>query len=54
MEIHCNITTNGAHWPTLVGNSELLPSDVIDFAMLHAQRLFVGNSFIVRCYVALK
>jgi hypothetical protein len=36
---------------TSMSNSELLPSDVIDFEMLSDQRLLVGNSFIVRCHV---
>ena len=35
-------------------NSALLPSDVIDFAMLPAQRFLAGNSFIVRCHVTSK
>ena len=30
-------------------NRALLPSDVIDFAILLARRLLAGNSFIVRC-----
>ena len=39
---------------TFAGNSALLPSDVIDFAMLPAQRFLAGNSFIVRCHVTSK
>ena len=31
-----------------------LPSDVIDFALLPAQRLLAGNSFVVRCHVTSK
>lgn len=30
-------------------NGALLPSDIIDFVMLSAQTLLLGNSFIVRC-----
>ena len=41
---------NGGRLSTFAGNSALLPSDVIDFAMLPAQR----NSFIVRCHVTSK
>ena len=39
---------------TFASNSALLPSDVMDFAMLPAKRLLTGNSFIVRCHVTLK
>ena len=35
-------------------NSALLPSNVIDFAMLPSQKLVVQNSFIVRCHVTSK
>ena len=42
---------NGGHQSTFVGNKALLPSGVIDFAMLPAQRLLTGNSFIVSCHV---
>ena len=45
---------NGGRRPTFGGKSALLPSDVIDFALLHMQRLLVGNSFIVRCHVTSK
>ena len=45
---------NGDRRSTFAGNSALLPSDVIDFAMLPAQRLLAGNSFIVRCHVTSK
>ena len=45
---------NGGRRSTFVGNSELLPSDIIDFAMLPAQRFLAGNSFIVRCHVTSK
>ena len=31
---------------TFAGNSALFPSDIIDFAMLPAQRFLAGNSFI--------
>ena len=31
---------NGGRWSTFTGNSALLPSDVIDFAMLPAQRFW--------------
>ena len=37
-----------SRWSTFAGNSALLPSDIIDFAMLPAQQLLKGNSF-VRC-----
>ena len=46
-----DITCNGGRRSTFAGNSALSPSDVIDFAMLPAQRFLSGNSFIVRCYV---
>ena len=49
-----NGNSNGSHRPTFAGNSALLPSDVIDFAMLPAQRLLAGNSFIGRCHVTSK
>ena len=39
---------------TFVGNSALLPTDVIDFAMLLAQKLLAGNNFIVRYHMTLK
>ena len=42
----------GQHSRVIV--SALLPSDVIDFAMLPAQRFLAGNSFIVRCHVTSK
>ena len=38
----------------VVSQHPLIPSDVIDFALLPAQRLLVGNSFIVRCHVTSK
>ena len=44
----------GVRRSTCAGNSALLPTDVIDFAMLPTQRLLPGNSFIVRCHVASK
>ena len=31
---------NGRHWSTFTGNSALLPSDVIDFAMLTTQKFW--------------
>ena len=34
--------------------STVLPSDVMDFALLPAQRLLAGNSFSVRCHVTSK
>ena len=46
----CNGNNNGGRWSTFAGNSAQLPSDVIDFALLPAQRLLAGNSFIVRCH----
>ena len=49
-----DITCNGSRRSTFAGNSALLPSDVIDFAMLPAQRFLAGNSFIVRCHVTSK
>ena len=39
---------NGGRRSTFAGNSALLPSDVIDFAMLPAQNLLAGKNFIVR------
>ena len=50
----CNGNSNGGRQSTFAGNSALLPSDVIDFALLPAQRLLAGNSFIVRCHVTSK
>ena len=54
----CNGHSNGGRRSTFAGNSALLPSDVIDFALLPAQRLLAGksagNSFIVRCHVTSK
>ena len=49
-----NGNSNGGRRSTFAGNSALLPSDVIDFAMLPAQKLLAGNSFIVRCPVTSK
>ena len=45
---------NGGRRSTFAGNSALLPSDVIDFARLPAQRLLAGYSFIVTCPVTSK
>ena len=45
----CNGNRNDGRRSTFAGDSTLLQSDVIDFALLPAQRLLVGNSFIVRC-----
>ena len=42
----CN--SNGCCRSTFAGNSALLRSDVIDFALLPAQRLLAGNNF--RCH----
>ena len=50
----CNGNNNGSRRSTFAGNSALLPSDVTDFALLPAQRLLAGNSFIVRCHVTSK
>ena len=50
----CNGNNNGGRRPTFAGNSALLTSDVIDFALLPAQRLLAGNSFTVRCHVTSK
>ena len=50
----CNGNSNGGRRLTFAGNSALLPSDVIDFALLPAQRLLNGKSVIVRCHVTLK
>ena len=50
----CNGNSNGGHWSTFAGNSALLPSDAIDFALLLAQGLLAGSSFIVRCHVTSK
>ena len=45
---------NGGCRSTFAGNSTLLPTDVIDFAMLPAQKLLAGNNFIVRYHMTLK
>ena len=50
----CNGNNNGGRRSTFASNSALLPSDVIDFALLPAQRLLAGNMFIVRCHVTSK
>ena len=50
----CNGNSNSGRRLTFAGNSALLPSDVIDFALLPAQRLLNGKSVIVRCHVTLK
>ena len=50
----CNGNSNGGRRSTFAGNSAMLPSDVIDFALLPAQRLLVGDSFIFRCHVISK
>ena len=50
----CNGNSNGGRRSTFAGNSALLPSDVIDFALLPAQRLLAGNRFLVRCHVTSK
>ena len=50
----CNGNNNGGRRSTFAGKSALLPSDVIDFALLPAQRLLAGNSFIFRCHVTSK
>ena len=50
----CNGNNNGGRRSTFAGNSALLPSDVIYFALLPAQRLLAGNSFIVKCHVTSK
>ena len=50
----CNGHSNGGLRLTFAGNSALLPSDVMDFALLPAQRLLAGNSFIIRCHMTSK
>ena len=50
----CNGNSNGGRRSTFAGSSALLPSDVIDFALLPAERILAGNSFIVRCHVTSK
>ena len=50
----CNGNNNGGRRSTFGGNNALLPSDVIDFALLPAQILLAGNSFMVRCHVTSK
>ena len=52
--IKIRATTTAVVGQHFAGNSALLPSDVIDFALLPAQRLLAGNSFIVRCHVTSK
>ena len=49
----CNSNSNGGSQSTFVGNSALLPSDVIDFALLPTRSLLAGNSF-VSCHVTSK
>ena len=49
-----NGNSDGGRRSTFAGNSALLLSDVIDFAMLPAQRRLAGNSLIVRCHVTSK
>ena len=44
---------NGARRSTFAGNSALLSSDVIDCRVARSE-ILAGNSFIVRCHVALK
>ena len=39
---------NSGRRSTFAGNSALLPTYVIDFAMLPAQKLLAGKNFIVR------
>ena len=50
----CNGNSNGGRRSTFAGNRALLPSDVKDFALLPAQRLLAGNSFIGRYHVTSK
>ena len=50
----CNGNSNGSCRSTFASNSALLPSDVVDFALLPAQRLLAGKNFIVRCHVTSK
>ena len=50
----CNANSNETRRSTFTGNIALLPSDVIYFALLPAQRILTGKSFIVRCHVTLK
>ena len=50
----CNGNSNGGRRSTFAGNSALLSSDVIDFALLPAERILAGSSFIVRCHVTTK
>ena len=49
-----NLAVNGGRRSTLVGNSTLLPSDVIDFCSVARSEILAGNSFIVRCHVTSK
>ena len=50
----CNGNSKGGRRSTFAGNSALLPSDVIHFALLPAERLLAGESFIVSCHVTSK
>ena len=50
----CNGNSKAGRRSTFAGNSAPLSYDVIDFALLPAQRLLPGNSFIVRCHVTSK
>ena len=45
---------NGGRRSTFVGDSALLPSDVIDVCNVSRSEVLAGNSFIVRCHVTSK
>ena len=49
-----NGNSSGGRRSTFAGNSALLPSDVVDFALLPAKRLLAGNIFSVRYHVTSK
>ena len=42
-----NGNSNGGRRSTFAVNSALLPSDVIDFALMPTQRLLAGNSLLL-------
>ena len=51
---HVLIMYSSGRRSAFVGNSALLPSDIIEFVMLTTKRLLTGNIFIVRSHVTLK
>ena len=54
LRLHKSALTVYTLLQTSAGNSELLPSDVIDFSMLPAQRFWRETVSFVRCHVTSK